>query len=355
MRSIVAATCLVALLAGGCKKADGLIVVTVESSESLPTVTLLNATVTAAGRTGSFNLGPASATGVTFPQTFGIDIAPAFAGQVTIKVDALDSMRAIVDSGSTMAVAEDGKKTDAIITIGEVFTSDGGTDACHPRTCSDAGLVCGKADDQCGGTLNCGPCMVTALHESIARVGDTVFIEGVFNSDLTVTFPGGTAATPTVLGANRASVVVPTGASSGGLTITSGTTQSAAVSFRITTAAPGLQSLGPAAQTTTARESPTLTLPRLSHASVQIPPFLYVVGGSNSGYLGDLRRSLINADGTLGQFGDPGVQLVTPRSAHSLFLSPKYLYVIGGFGQAGTRDWSVRRSTLIRRSARSWR
>jgi len=33
-------------------------------------------------------------------------------------------------------------------------------DACRPRSCSEAGVVCGRADDGCGGTLDCGPCCV---------------------------------------------------------------------------------------------------------------------------------------------------------------------------------------------------
>ncbi|MBM3274991.1 MAG: IPT/TIG domain-containing protein, partial [Candidatus Sericytochromatia bacterium] len=56
---------------------------------------------------------------------------------------------------------------------------------------------------------------LNAVHPEVARIGDTLYLEGDFNGSATVNFNGGVSAAATTLGSGRAKVVVPAGAKTG--------------------------------------------------------------------------------------------------------------------------------------------
>ncbi len=73
------------------------------------------------------------------------------------------------------------------------------------------------------------------------------------------------------------------------------------------------------------------TTARQSHTSVAYNGYLYVIGGYNGGYLNDVQKAVINADGTIGTWSTT-TALTTGRMLHTSVAYNGYLYVIGGQG-----------------------
>ena len=75
-----------------------------------------------------------------------------------------------------------------------------------------------------------------------------------------------------------------------------------------------------------------LVTARSGHTVEVIGDYLYVIGGSGSGgALVSVERALISPNGELGPFA-PYQNLTTPREKHASLVLPPYLYVIGGTG-----------------------
>jgi hypothetical protein len=91
-----------------------------------------------------------------------------------------------------------------------------------------------------------------------------------------------------------------------------------------------------------------MTIHRLSHNSVVLGRWLYLIGGWNHiiGQVASVERAAINRDGSLASFTPvPGVTLKVPRGDATVAIVGNSLYVIGGFGQSWWLD-SVERATI---------
>lgn len=75
---------------------------------------------------------------------------------------------------------------------------------------------------------------------------------------------------------------------------------------------------------------PALLTARTFHTSMVIGQGLYVVGGNNNPPLRSVERAIIHTDGTLGNFANARVALMTPRFGHSMVRSGNNVYVAGG-------------------------
>jgi hypothetical protein len=138
-----------------------------------------------------------------------------------------------------------------------------------------------------------------------------------------------------VLGLHRAKVTVPATATEGPLSVSACGSSFGSLPFRRASFALGLGTLvADYEQTGSARQYPTLAVRRDNHTSTVVGHHLYIVGGvGRTGALNSVERAVINADGTLGRFAIvPGINLVTPRQAHTTVVIGDQLYVIGGFG-----------------------
>src|SRR3569623_1966719 len=178
-----------------------------------------------------------------------------------------------------------------------------------------------------------GAPMLAAVEPAIATVGTTIALEGTFSDPMTVEFPGGATATATVLGPHRATVVVPTGATSGPLDAMTGGVTTGSVAFRTPSFVPGLAAFRTNfVQVAAARMAPVLAVPRSGAGAVVVGHDLYVIGGmTGTTPLGTVEHALINADGTLGTFSIvTGVALVTARSGAATVALGGYVYAIGG-------------------------
>lgn len=196
----------------------------------------------------------------------------------------------------------------------------------------DAGpMVCSGA---CGGTWpDCG-CFVVEARPAIANAGDTITLEGRFAlGGAVVSFPGGPAGgtVATVVSTNRATAVVPGGATAGPLTVISGGQNAAgSVPFRRASFALGVGRFDPHYdQAAYARAMPVLNTPRARHTATVVGDFVYVVGG------GGVERAQLNADGTMGAFVPTTIQVPSGRNDHTAHVIGPYLYLFGGLGSSG--------------------
>ena len=183
-----------------------------------------------------------------------------------------------------------------------------------------------------------GSPMLAAVEPAIATVGTTIALEGTFSDPMTVEFPGGATATATVLGPHRATVVVPTGATSGPLDAMTGGVTTGSVAFRTPSFVPGLAAFRTNfVQVDAARLAPVLAVPRSGAGAVVVGHDLYVIGGkTGTTPLDTVEHALINADGTLGTFSIvTGVALVTARSGAATVALGGYVYAIGGANASG--------------------
>ncbi|MBU6427775.1 MAG: IPT/TIG domain-containing protein [Cyanobacteria bacterium REEB65] len=177
------------------------------------------------------------------------------------------------------------------------------------------------------------PPALDALYQPITN-GGTLNLEGIFSNSAVVNFPGGAAVSATMLGANRATVAVPAGATSGNLTVTTGGLTTGAMPFRNTSFGMGL---GPFNayydQTTTPRAMPSLVTARYLASSAVVGNSVYVIGGYtaiNANPVASIERATLNADGTLGSFNTVSSALTTPRWGEASVIIGNYLYVLGG-------------------------
>ena len=171
-----------------------------------------------------------------------------------------------------------------------------------------------------------GTCLLLAVEPSIANTGATLTLEGSFAGDAMVNFPGGVSQVATVLGPHRAQVIVPSGASAGDLTVTSGGQTLGSLHFRRASFTLGL---GPFqqryAQADNARTMPAaINSPSLRPTSFIVGDWLYLIG------LDGVFRATINADGTLSPFARTGVSLATAGGGHASVVVGSSVYVIGG-------------------------
>lgn len=198
-------------------------------------------------------------------------------------------------------------------------------------------------------TPTCADCGLIAIEPTVGNVGDTVTLEGLFPAAPTVNFPGGVTATATLLGANRAQVVVPAGTTTGSLSVSFASGSSAALPFHQVTFPLALNPFQlDYDQTSSARESSFLTTQRQGGSSVVIGKYVYAIGGLNfvPSESSVVERALINADDTLGSFAAvPGVALTTGRHDAVLAVLGGYVYVIGGQA-SGTALTSIERAPV---------
>lgn len=184
-----------------------------------------------------------------------------------------------------------------------------------------------------GGAPGSGGTLLTAIDEPVAKIGDTITLEGTFSTPLVVGFPGNVTATATVLGPNRATVVVPSGATTGQLSVAA---SGAAVSlpFRATTFDLALDSFDDNyRQASYARAMPQQ---RISYAQTLVTDrYLYVLGGAAVQTMtpvatNAITRARINADGTLGEFVGSAAHLSTARAYATSARIGDAVYLIGG-------------------------
>jgi hypothetical protein len=190
-----------------------------------------------------------------------------------------------------------------------------------------------------------GPSLL-AIEPAIANTGDTIALEGTFAPGAIVTFPGGATASATVLGTNRATAVVPSGATAGALTV-SGT--AGQVAFRRASFGLGLQPFRETeAQATAGRELPSLPTPMVGHASVVVGNGLYVFGNIATGApSAAVLRATIDADGSLEPFVTVGgVALASPRGESAAVVAGGYVYVLGGLVGGQGVSASVERAPI---------
>lgn len=179
-----------------------------------------------------------------------------------------------------------------------------------------------------------------SLHPRQARAGDAVYLEGRFDASPQVLFPkkdgGLSIATPTVLGANRLKAIVPADAEIGDVSVTTAGERSNGLPFRRLPFAVALGAFYDRYdQVDVARRAPRLLAARSAHRVWSSERWLYVIGGSSSSApLQSVERARINADGTLGEF-EPAPSLTSPREGLMLWECAGYLYAAGGYGASG--------------------
>ena len=256
---------------------------------------------------------------------------------VTVAATALQAGTAIATATATVTL------TDACEPLALSFGgsgdggSDGGSDGmCTPTVTScPATVTCGKIDDGCGNlTVDCGACQVNAADRELAAAGDTITLEGKFADPTEVTFPGGTKATATLLGPDRATVVVPSDAGEGQMAIVSNHSPAVSLPFRRTTYAVEVQSFRQSyEQVSYARQMPQMSEGRFWTAAVAGDRYVYVLGGTTSVTADSgvsVEEAMINADGTLGAMRlSPNKMTTTHAYAPAVRIGNK-VYVLGG-------------------------
>ncbi|HEY0482449.1 MAG TPA: hypothetical protein VGD37_33240 [Kofleriaceae bacterium] len=203
------------------------------------------------------------------------------------------------------------------------------------------------ADVEADGMPENSKFQLLALDPDNAATGDTITLEGTFDSAVMVNFPGGSSEPATVLGKHRATVVVPESATAGALSVTTGAVTVGSLAFHRTSFPLDLQPFqGFQHQGSGGRQEATLVTGRSGATSAVIANYIYVIGGSDrSGYLGTVERARVNFDGSLGPFVTYARNLVTPRAGHTCIIIGIFVYVIGGASSLGSLD-SVERAMI---------
>ncbi|MCA9678337.1 MAG: hypothetical protein H6708_16945 [Kofleriaceae bacterium] len=210
---------------------------------------------------------------------------------------------------------------------------------------------CGDCTSQCasGQACSAGACRAPALyaiHGDVVRVGDEIVLDGIFGPAASVNFAGAVTATAIVDGTHRARVTVPSGATSGPVTVTTLAQTTSAIRIRIASFALGL---GPFRtryeQAGYAQTTPTLVVARTGAAVIATRRWVYVVGGASAGGtpLASIERARVNADGSLGPFALAGSLGVARAYAGASRIGDR-VYVVGGTG--GTALDSVESAAL---------
>jgi N-acetylneuraminic acid mutarotase len=282
---------------------------------------------------------------LSLPAAIGLAIAQLTTSPATLVVTVSGQSNGMTATGSTTAMIASGEHQTVHVQLGA--SGDMGP-ACTPTVTScPATQICGKIPDGCNGFVDCGPCQLLSLLPPVANTGDTLTLEGTFNSDAVVQFPGGVSQAATLLGPHRATVKVPATATNGALTVSTGMSTAGPLAFH---RAPFTVGLGPWSpqypQASYARQMPTLVTARTQQTSVQAGGFVYVIGGltgSVAHEIGSIERSLVDADGTLSGFTDTGVSLMTARAGHASVVLGGSVYVIGGASASGSFFASIER------------
>lgn len=179
--------------------------------------------------------------------------------------------------------------------------------------------------------------LLAAIDQPFGRIGDTITIEGDFPDGLVVEFPGGVTANATLLGPNRATVVVPDGATTGRLSIGNGPASS--LPFRATSFYLFLGLFDDNYhQTEYARAMPQYQI--TNAVTVVSDDFVYVLGGATTvgtttSATDKIARARINADSTLDDFADTGQHLITHRAFAASARVSDVTYLIGGSDDQG--------------------
>ena len=191
------------LLVAGCKKADGLLVLTVDASPALAELTLLHITATAGGRSVSFDDHPAASFSLPPARTLGIDFPAAVAGPMMLHVEAHNAV-GIVASGDVAISTVAGGRADVTLTLGASsgVGDDGGVgDGGGPDMPTVVGCVNG--DGVCG-----SGCNQTNDNDCPALCGNGVLESGEVCDDGNVT--NGDGCDPTCQFTNTLSIVMGT-------------------------------------------------------------------------------------------------------------------------------------------------
>lgn len=183
------------------------------------------------------------------------------------------------------------------------------------------------AGDRCG-----SDCRLLAISTNLANTGTTLTLEGRFSAPAIVHFPGGADVTATVLGPNRASVVVPAAATAGDLTVTTDGQTLGPLPFHRASYDLGLQAFRTnETQDSGARKRSALGVTHFAGAAIQIGTSVYVAGGRSDDFAvtSKVERARVNADGSLGAF-TPESSLHTARDSFALVSVPGFIYAIAG-------------------------
>jgi hypothetical protein len=343
---------------------DALVVVTVSSAGGdIQNVQKLHASATASGHTKAFDVSFGNGMLFNIPPThdFGVEIPAAYAGAFDITLDALAANGDTLASGMNSTTTSAGKETMLEVKLGNGLPGDlggdGGGDAnidmvCVPLKCDQAGYGCGTLTT-CGVDVDCGPCVLSSVHPSIANTGDTIILEGSFNPNVTVIFPGGTSATPTLLGTHRATVTVPATATAGlmGLSV-GGTVGILRQPFRRANFKMALHDFHQTYEQTDAARAMSITAQEHTNAGAALAGQMVEVFGG-LGYSGasptpipTVEMADVNGDGTVGLFNQDSRQLVTARSGFSTYSTPAAIFLIGGTDGGSAIFTSVEKASI---------
>ena len=114
------------LLIAGCKKADGIVVLTVDASPALSSVALVHVAATAGGRTVSFDDHPAAPFTLPPSRTLGIEFPASVAGTMKLHVEARDAAGHVLGSDDVSVDTTAGVRSNVSITLG-AGGGDGGS------------------------------------------------------------------------------------------------------------------------------------------------------------------------------------------------------------------------------------
>jgi len=86
------------------------------------------------------------------------------------------------------------------------------------------------------------------------------------------------------------------------------------------------------------QQTSAFTTARYAHTSVVYNGYLYIIGGSNGGYLNDIQYCPLNANGSVGACTQQTAAFTTARSNHTSVVYDGYLYIIGGSNGSALSD-----------------
>jgi hypothetical protein len=351
---------LLAVSLTACGKGPGTLCVPVDSSSPVAEVDHFHLTVVNHGQTATADV-PLSEKPVSIPpsRSFSLVFGKDRDGEVDLTVEADNAAGDRLASGTATATVHPSESSDVTVTLGGLTGGDGGNRgdadvdggdaaACVPTLAAcPATAGCGSYDDGCNHLIDCGPCSLLAIYPELANAGDILTLEGAFGASVDVQFPGGVSQSATVLGPNRASILVPAGAGAGPLSVTTLGQSVGSLNFRELDFVPALQEFRKRyEQTDVARIAPGFATPNSGAASIAIGNYLYLLGGSVDldTQTDEIQRALINADGTLNPF-QHHAQLASPRANFKVIRSGDFLYAVGG-ETVGGRTSSVERAPI---------
>ena len=213
-----------------------------------------------------------------------------------------------------------------------------------PATQTGALAVTVSGQSATAGTFVYESPMLAAVTPSVERTGRVITLEGNFGPTAVVNFPGGVSV-PASGTANRLTVTVPEGVTTGDLTVTTDGVTTNPRPFHRTASLGAELFTRWLPQTSYARALPKLSTARIYLTAEVIGNRVYVIGGSNgTAPLSSVEVARIDADGSLSGFSSAGVTLLTAREQHASVVIGNYLYVLGG--RAGSALASIERAPI---------